>query len=95
MRSGPLNQVTTALYATNALVSLAGVALIFYANRKIAQTTKEVHTKWTQYLLHVLALLSLTAMNVMQYFGHKTTTYIAINTMEALLGCFLCYIVWT
>lgn len=67
--SGPLFIAFCAYYALNTVVSLIGVVLIFTANRRITQSSKQADTNWVQYALHVVALTVLTILITLTVVG--------------------------
>ena len=95
LNMGPLLKVGTAYYAANSVLSLIGVALIYWANRKITQSQTQVKTNWAQYIMHVCALILLSVLVLLIYFEATIVESIATTTLEAGINCFLCYVVWS
>ena len=83
-----------AFYGANSVLSLVGVALIYWANRIIA-TSSQVKTNWAQYVLHVCALTLLTVLTLLEFISDNNAEYIAGIVLEASLNICLCYIVWS
>jgi hypothetical protein len=75
-------------------LSLIGVCLIYFANRKIATATNQLEMNYKTYCFHVLALASLAFIEIVSV-DDKSSWWICIgDVVSLLLSSYLCYIVW-
>ena len=76
------------------MLSLFGVCLIYWANKKIAQATNQLQTNYTSYCLHIIALSSLALIELVSIDDTNLSMFTCGDFVTVLLNSYLCYIVW-
>lgn len=93
----PWEVATTTYYLLSTLVSTVGIVLIFAFNRRIVRQSS-IKTKWSQYALHIVALVGLSATQLTATV-HPNWKAKEVNGAQALINTFisvlLCFIVWS
>ena len=75
-------------------MSLIGVGLIYWANKKIAQATNQLKTNYTSYCLHILALSSFALIELVSIDDTNLVMFTIGDVVNVMLNSYLCYIVW-